>query len=101
MPDAIPGGDKVVGVRRRPCANIGVVENNVWMPQPGEPQHLRRKIQPFDGKTLANQQVDKATTAAASNIKRLSVMLDELKRTPVLGDAVGAIESGAGPFLGQ
>jgi hypothetical protein len=99
MPDAIPSGDKVVGVRRRPRADIGVVEYNVRMPQPSEPQHLRRQIQPFDVKTLANQQFNKATATAASNVKCLSVTLDELKRTPVLSDAVGTIEFGAGPSL--
>ena len=99
MPDAVPSGDKIVGVRGRPRANIGVVENNVWMPQPSESQHLGRQIQPFDFKTLANEQVNKATATAASNIKCLSVTLDELKRTPTLGDAVGPIETGAGPSL--
>src|SRR5690348_6092494 len=97
MPDAIPSGDKVVGMRRRPRADIGVVENNVWMPLPREPQHLRRQIQPFDVKALANQQVDKATATAAANIKCVSVTLDELKGAPVLGDAVGTIETSAGP----
>ena len=101
MPDAIPSGDKVVGVRRRPRADIGVVENNVWMPQPSEPQHLRRQIQPFDIKALANQQINKATATATSNIKCLSTTLHELKRTSVLGDAVGAIKSGAGPSLSE
>jgi hypothetical protein len=99
MPDAIPSRDKVVSARRRPRADIGVVEDNVWMPQPSQPQHLRRQIQPFDVKALANQQVDKATATATSNIKRLSVTLDELKRTPVLGDAVGSIEFGTVPSL--
>jgi hypothetical protein len=100
MPDAVPSGDEVVGVWRCPSADIGVVENNVRMPQPSEPQHLGRQIQPFDVKALPDQQVDKATAAGAPNIKCLSVTLNELKRTRVLGDAIGAIKSGAGPSMG-
>src|SRR5215468_5980213 len=100
MPDAIPGGDEVVGVRRCPGADIGVVEHNVRMPQPSQPQHLGGQIQPLDLKALPDQQVDKPTATAAPNIKCLSVTLNKLKRTPVLGDAIGAIKSGAGPSLG-
>jgi hypothetical protein len=100
MPDAIPSGDEVVGVWRCPSADIGVVKNNVRMPQPSQPEHLGGQIQPFDVKALPDQQVDKTTATAAPNIKCLSVMLNELKRTHVLGDAIGAVKSGAGPSLG-
>jgi hypothetical protein len=100
MPDAIPSGDEVVSVWRCPGADIGVMENNVRMPQPSESQHLGGQIQPFDLKALPDQQVDKATAAAAPNVKCLSVTLNELKRTHVLGDTIGAIKSGAGPSLG-
>jgi hypothetical protein len=76
------------------------MENNVRMPQPSEPQHLGGQIQPFDVKALPDQQVDKATATATPNIKCLSVTLNELKRTRVLGDAISAIKPGAEPSLG-
>jgi hypothetical protein len=70
------------------------------MPQPSQPQHLGRQIQPFHLKALPDQQVDKATATAAPNVKCPSATLNELQPAQVLGDAIGAIKSGAGPSLG-
>lgn len=71
VPDAIPGGDKIVLNRKLPFANVGVVERDLRMAAPRKLEHPLRNVEPCSIESMLDQEVQDPPAAAAADVSAL------------------------------
>lgn len=101
VPDAVPRGDKIIILRWFPQTDVRVMENSLRVSGTRQTDHFCREIKSFDIESFGDQEIHKSATAPAANIDCTFTTLRELKRTPVLGNAIGTVECRIGPLLSQ
>ncbi len=101
MPDAIPGGDEVEVLGKRPRDDVGLVKRNVRVTRSGEVQHRCGNVQPFDGEPVFEKQIDESPAAATTDIDRLATLRHKPNRPQMLLDPIITVKRGSTPMFGD
>lgn len=65
MPNAVPSGDEVIGLWRCPLDEVGLMEDDLWMPLTGQEDHFGGNVESLDLKTVASEKFNEPSAATA------------------------------------